>query len=62
MKTSIIANILGANNNRYTVGLLLLLWTVGGIDPNLHSMQEKIGVFATFLNYISMFKWSYEVS
>ena len=42
-------------------GLLIILWAVGGIEPNVSVIFERLGGFGKFLVSISMFRKSFEM-
>jgi hypothetical protein len=41
-------------------GILVILWAFGGISPTLSEIEERMGPLVIF-NYLSPFKWSFEL-
>ena len=50
-----------SNKATFSVGCVVLLWSFGGMSPPLSQMQASMGGFATLVNTISPFKYSYEI-
>jgi hypothetical protein len=51
----------GTNKGTFAVGVVVLLWSFGGVSPPLGDMENSMGFFATIVNYISPFKYSFTV-
>jgi len=51
----------GNNKGTFTVGVVVLLWAFGGLSPTLKTMEDSMSVFATFMNAVSPFTYSFEI-
>jgi hypothetical protein len=49
-----------ANKATFSVGCVVLLWSFGGVSPPISQMKASMGTFATVINTISPFRYSYE--
>jgi hypothetical protein len=50
-----------SNKSTITVGAVVLLWSFGGIAPPISVMETSMGAFATIVNAVSPFNYTYEV-
>eukprot|EP00598_Pedospumella_elongata_P008323 CAMPEP_0185012042 /NCGR_PEP_ID=MMETSP1098-20130426/98099_1 /TAXON_ID=89044 /ORGANISM="Spumella elongata, Strain CCAP 955/1" /LENGTH=1003 /DNA_ID=CAMNT_0027541093 /DNA_START=23 /DNA_END=3034 /DNA_ORIENTATION=+ len=51
----------GSNTATISVGVVVLLWSFGGVSPNISTMEDSMSVFATILNAVSPFNYSFQV-
>ena len=50
----------GTNCNLTANGILVILWSFGGIEPTLAIIKKRMGGFGEAINMMSPFKWSFE--
>jgi hypothetical protein len=41
-------------------GVIVIMWSFGGISPTRASLRDRMGIFGQAINYVSPFKWSFE--
>eukprot|EP01032_Pedospumella_encystans_P014018 gene14018-16118_t len=51
----------GSNTATISVGVVVLLWSFGGVSPNISTMEDSMSIFATILNAVSPFNYSFQV-
>jgi hypothetical protein len=51
----------GKKRDLISMGVLIVLWLFGGIQPPGPNLQTMLPVIGPFLNAISPFRWSFEI-